>query len=114
MRTLAAITLFATLFGTSLATDVFTTPERGLYDAVIEAREMHRKGDSTPITIHLAPGTYTVEQTLVLRPEDSHLRIVGQKGDDGRCLSRITGGIHLGQWRKEGKLMVADVPEFHG
>ncbi len=114
MRTLAAISLLATIFGTTLAADVFTTPERGLYDAVVEAREMHRKGDSTPITIHLAPGTYTVEQTLVLRPEDSHLRIVGERGSDGRCLSRISGGIRLGQWRKEGKLMVADVPEFHG
>ena len=42
-----------------------------------------------------------------LRPEDSGLSI---KGTD----AVISGGINIADWKRQGKLMVADVPDFNG
>ncbi len=92
-----------------MATDIYTTPDRPLYEALVEARELHRSGDTSMISIHLADGCYSLEQTLVFRAEDSHTRLVG----DGEEVV-ISGGIELTGWKKQGKLWVCDVPEFHG
>ena len=102
--------------GELLATDVFTTPERTLREAIVEAREMHRLGDSTIITIHLAPGTYSIEQTLTLRPEDSRIRIVGETDADGNCLSRISGAVALTPQAKRAtkETWCYTIPQFHG
>ncbi len=110
MRNLLTFSLLLVCFSTALASDVFTTPDRPLYEAIIEAREMHRLGDTSCITIHLAPGQYTLEQTLVLRPEDSRIRLVGS--NDGKTI--LSGGMELKGWKKQGNLMVCDVPEFNG
>ena len=42
-----------------------------------------------------------------LRPEDSGLTIEGDN-------AIISGGIHITGWKKRGKLLVADVPDFNG
>lgn len=100
--------------GSLFASDVFTTPERPLYEAIKEAREMHRLGDTSLISIHLAAGDYLLEKSLTLRPEDSHIRLIGEKDDSYGGKTRIHGGIQLKGWRKQGKYMVCNVPEFHG
>ncbi len=113
MRYLSIISLLAVCFSTAFASDVSTTPERPLYEAILEAREMHRLGDTSHITIHLAPGLYNLEQTLVLRPEDNYLHIVGDSDPNGNS-PIISGGLRLTGWKRQGNLMVCDVPEFHG
>ncbi len=90
------------------AADLFITPDSSLADAVRRAREMRRKGEAAAVTIHLAAGTYSLYEPLRLRPEDSGLRIVGESG------AVVSGGMPVGGWRKEGRLLVADVPDFNG
>jgi len=91
----------------TLAADITVTPDSSLHDAIRRAREMRRLGTATTVTIHLAPGTYQLYEPLRLRPEDSGLTIKG----DGAVIS---GGIHITQWHRQDKLMVADVPDFNG
>jgi hypothetical protein len=87
--------------------DIHITPDSSLADAVRKAREMRRLGTATEVTIHLAAGTYFLYEPLRLRPEDSGLSI---KGTD----AVISGGINIADWKRQGKLMVADVPDFNG
>ena len=89
------------------ATDIHITPDSSLADAVRKAREMRRLGQAQEITIHLAAGTYQLYEPLRLRPEDSGLNIVGEK-------AIISGGIEIKNWKKQGKFLVAEVPDFNG
>ena len=89
------------------ATDIFITPDSSLADAVRKAREMRRLGQAQQVTIHLATGTYQLYEPLRLRPEDSGLIIEGKD-------AIISGGINITGWKKQGKLLVADVPDFNG
>ena len=59
------------------------------------------------MTIHLSAGTYYLYEPLRLRPEDSGLTILGEN-------AVISGGMEIKDWRKEGKFLVADVPDFNG
>ncbi len=89
------------------AADIFITPDSSLSDAVRKAREMRRLGKASETTIHLAAGTYYLYEPLRLRPEDSGLTIEGAG-------AVISGGIRIDGWKKQGKLLVADVPDFNG
>ena len=89
------------------AADIYITPDSSLADAVRHAREMRRLGQATDVTIHLATGTYFLYEPLRLRPEDSGLTIAGNN-------AVISGGLKITNWKKQGKLMVADVPDFNG
>ena len=89
------------------AADIRITPDSSLADAVRHAREMRRLGQATDVTIHLATGTYFLYEPLRLRPEDSGLTIAGNN-------VVISGGLKITNWKKHGKLMVADVPDFNG
>lgn len=89
------------------AADIHITPDSSLVDAVRKAREMRRLGQATDVTIHLAPGTYFLYEPLRLRPEDSGLTIAGNN-------AVISGGLKITNWKRQGKLMVADVPDFNG
>ena len=89
------------------AADIFITPDSSLVDAVRKAREMRRLGKATEVTIHLAEGTYFLYEPLRLRPEDSGLTIEGNN-------AVISGGLPISGWKKQGKLLVADVPDFNG
>ena len=91
----------------ALAADIHVTPDSSLADAVRKAREMRRLGQTTEVTIHLGSGTYQLYEPLRLRPEDSGLRIVGEN-------AVVSGGISITEWRQEGRLLVADVPDFNG
>ena len=87
--------------------EIFITPDSSLADAVRQAREMRRLGQANEVTIHLAAGTYYIHEPLRLRPEDSGLTISGSQ-------AVISGGMQIKGWRKQGKLLVADVPDFNG
>ena len=99
------ITLFGCLH--MQGAEIFVTPDSSLADAVRRAREMRRLGQAHEVTIHLAAGTYYIYEPLRLRPEDSGLIISGSQ-------AVISGGMQLKGWRKQGKLLVADVPDFNG
>ena len=89
------------------AADIRITPDSSIANAVRHAREMRRLGQATDVTIHLAPGTYFLYEPLRLRSEDSGLTIAGNN-------AVISGGLKISNWKKQGKLMVADVPDFNG
>ena len=99
--------LFVSCGMMSFATDITITPDSSLANAIRKAREMRRLGKATEVTIHLAPGTYQLYEPLRLRPEDSGLTIKGEH-------AVISGGMKITGWKKQGKLMVADVPDFNG
>ncbi len=87
--------------------DFYVTPDSSLTDAVRKAREMRRLGQGGPVTIHLSKGVYQLYEPLRLRPEDSGLTIEGSD-------AVISGGIKILEWKRQGKLLVADVPDFNG
>ena len=89
------------------AAEIRITPDSSLTDAIRKAREMRRKGQVSEVTIHLLAGTYYLYEPLRLRPEDSGLTIQGEK-------AVISGGMEITQWKRQGKLLVADVPDFNG
>ena len=97
------------------AADIYITPDSSLQDAVRKAREMRRLGQASEVTIHLAAGVYPLYEPLRLRPEDSGLRIVGVTTPDGKPSgTTISGGLRITGWKRQGKLLVADVPDFNG
>ena len=87
--------------------DFYITPDSSLAETIQKAREAKRLGKATAVTIHLSAGTYYLYEPLRLRPEDSGLTILGEN-------AVISGGMEIKDWRKEGKLLVADVPDFNG
>lgn len=89
------------------AADIYITPDSSLTDAVRKAREMRRLGQAQEVTIHLGAGTYQLYEPLRLRPEDSGLTIEGHN-------AVVSGGMEIKNWKKQGKLLVADVPDFNG
>ncbi len=91
-------------------------PKATLTMALRQAREMRRlesPGIVGGITIHLLKGTYNVYEPIFVRPEDSGTptspTIITSDGD-----AWISGGVKIDKWKREGKLMVADVPLFNG
>ena len=80
------------------------TIERALQEArLVKMRHMA----DNPI-LELQPGTYRLTQPIIIRPEDKWLTMEAM-GD-----VVITGGVQIKGWRKQGKLWVADVPEWNG
>ena len=91
----------------AMAADISITPDSSLQDAVRKAREMRRLGKANEVTLHLSAGTYYLYEPLRLRPEDSGLRIEGNG-------AVITGGMPITDWKRQGKYLVASVPDFNG
>ena len=91
----------------SHAADITITPDSSLADAVRKAREMRRLGQATEVTIHLSAGTYHLYEPLRLRPEDSGLTLEGEN-------VVISGGLPITDWKRQGKLLEADVSDFNG
>lgn len=89
------------------AAEIHITPDSSLTDAVRKAREMRRLGQAAEVTIFLQAGTYYLYEPLRLRPEDSGLTIEGTD-------AVISGGMKITGWKRQGKLLVADVPDFNG
>ena len=89
------------------AAEIRITPDSSLADAVRKAREMRRLGKAADVTIHLQAGTYFLYEPLRLRPQDSGLTIEGED-------AVISGGMKITGWKRQGKLLVADVSDFNG
>ena len=104
-RLLGIIALFCCM--NTHAAEIRITPDSSLVDAVRKAREMRRLGQATDVTIHLQAGTYYFYEPLRLRPQDSGLTIEGTD-------AVISGGMKITGWKRQGKLLVADVPDFNG
>lgn len=93
------------------AKPTFIDVQPGAYtieQALQDAREARRKDNAKNVIVRLAPGTYRLNQPIVVRPEDSGTQIVS----DGNAV--VSGGVAITGWRKQGKLWVADVPQFNG
>ena len=96
-----------------------TSPETAkatLTSALRQAREMRRlnaPGVEEGVPIHMADGVYPLYEPVFVRPEDSGTptspTVITSTG--GACLS---GGVRIDGWKKQGKLLVADVPMFNG
>ena len=104
-RLLGIIALFCCM--NTHAAEIRITPDSSLTDAVRKAREMRRLGKATEVTIFLQAGTYYLYEPLRLRPEDSGLTIEGKD-------AVVSGGMKITGWKRQGKLLVADVPDFNG
>mgnify|MGYP002521920621 FL=1 len=93
----------------AFATDITVKPgPYAIEQALQQAREERRLNKAEDICIRLQPGTYRLNQSIIVRPEDNGTRIVA----DGKAV--ISGGVRISGWKKQGKLYVADVPEFNG
>ncbi len=91
------------------AADIYVDPgPYSIEKALQDAREQRRLGGTPEVTIHLNGGTYRLRQPIAVRPEDSGTTIVA----DGNAV--ISGGVRIGNWRRQGRLWVADAPEFNG
>ncbi len=88
--------------------DGFEKPLSSISMAIRKAREIRRNGKTDSIIIHIVKGTYRLYEPIFIRPEDSKLKIVGDPG------TVISGGIEVTGWKRDGKLWVADVPDFNG
>ena len=94
------------------------TPKATLSAALRQAREMRRlnaAGIENGINIILKGGTYEQYEPLYVRPEDSGtaqspITISGAAGEK----VIVSGGVKITNWKKSGKLLVADVPDFNG
>lgn len=94
------------------------TPKATLTSALRQAREWRRTGDSRVqggITIYMEGGTYALHEPVFIRPEDSGSQesptVIRSVAGEEVVLS---GGMHIRNWEKQGKLWVADVPTFNG
>ncbi len=76
-------------------------------------RRLNAPGVEEGVTIHMADGVYPLYEPVFVRPEDSGTptspTVITSTG--GACLS---GGVRIDGWKKQGKLLVADVPMFNG
>lgn len=95
-----------------------SAPKATVSAALRQAREMRRlnsQGIENGINIILKRGTYNLYEPLYVRPEDSGTpqspTII--RGEENEKVT-ISGGVKLSNWKKSGKLLVADVPDFNG
>ena len=94
------------------------SPKATLTSALRQAREWRRTEDNRiqgGITIYMEGGTYAFHEPVFIRPEDSGTKesptVIRSVGDEK---VRLSGGISINGWKKQGKVWVADVPAFNG
>ncbi len=93
-------------------------PKATISAALRQAREMRRLNApeiENGIHIILKAGTYNLYEQIYVRPEDSGTPqsptiICGEENQK----VIISGGLKINNWKKSGKLLVADVPDFNG
>lgn len=133
IKKLLASFLLASLSGiTAYAADIYvspsgndlndgskTSPLKTLRMALRNARNLRRLNDpsiESGITIHVADGQYNLYEPLYVRPEDSGTAtsptIIKGEGAQGSVV--LNGGVKINGWKRQGKLLVADTPEFNG
>lgn len=103
--------MLSEVVGATASSDVVIDVEPGPFTiekALQEARLRRLHGEDIRPVIRLHAGVYRLVQPIILRAEDRHVTITG---DDGAVIS---GGVSISGWRRQGKLWVADVPEWNG
>ena len=110
IKTLFTITCLALCQAAgTMAADIVVTPgDYAIENALQQAREERRLNGTANIRIVLTEGVYHLFQPIMVRAEDSGISMVAQ-GD-----VTVSGGVSIAGWRKQGKLYVADAPEFNG
>ncbi|WP_073345170.1 right-handed parallel beta-helix repeat-containing protein [Bacteroides congonensis] len=94
------------------------SPKATLTSALRQAREWRRTGNERVrggITIYMEEGTYALYEPVFIRPEDSGTKespTVIRAAADKKVI--LSGGIRINDWKKQGKVWVADVPAFNG
>ena len=94
------------------------SPKATLTSALRQAREWRRTGDNRVlggITVYMEGGVYSLYEPVFIRTEDSGTKgaptvIRSVRGED----AVLSGGVSIRNWKKQGKLWVADVPMFNG
>lgn len=110
--------IYVSTSGNDKNTGTESAPKATLRAALRQAREMRRlnaEGIENGINIIMREGTYCFYEPLYIRPEDSGTTqspttICGANGEK----VVISGGVEIKNWKKSGKLFVADVPDFNG
>lgn len=94
------------------------SPKATLTAALRQAREWRRTEDDRVqggITVYMEGGMYALYEPVFIRPEDSGTKesptVIRSAVDEKVVLS---GGIRIKNWKRQGKLWVADVPAFNG
>lgn len=113
-----AVDIYVSPTGKDHNSGTVESPLSSLAAALRQAREIRRLHEGTlqeSIRIIMQEGVYPLYETVFIRPEDSGTAdsptiIEGETGKD----VTFSGGISIGNWKKAGKLWVADVPEFNG
>lgn len=115
---IAATEIWVSVKGNDNNTGSKDSPKATLHSALRLAREWRRTNNKCikdGVTICLDSGTYFLYESLFIRPEDSGTEetpLVIKGVGDSDCI--ISGGVELKNWKKKGKLYVADVPDFNG
>jgi hypothetical protein len=95
------------LYAGGTPTDFYAKQGESLNDVLRRVREARRLEGVGSARVHLQKGIYRLYEPLFVRHEDSYTTFVG----DGTVIS---GGVSIGGWKKQGKLWVADTPDFNG
>jgi len=93
-------------------------PKATLAAGLRQAREYRRlktQGIENGIQIILKSGVYSFYEPLFIRPEDSGTAQLPTiiRGEEGGKVA-LSGGVQITNWKKSGKLWVADTPAFNG
>lgn len=95
-----------------------SAPKATLSAALRQARELRRlnsEGIEHGIRIIMNEGTYAQYEPVFVRPEDSGTSQSPTTicGTEGKKVI-LSGGVKISDWKKNGKLWVANVPDFNG
>ena len=91
----------------TLQVDVHPGPftiEKALQE--VRLQRMQHPCDHAVLRLH--SGTYRITQPIIIRPEDAGITLEA----DGEVT--INGGVSITGWKKQGKVWVANVPEWNG
>ena len=110
-RRLLTVAALMTAIAVKAADSIVIHVQPGVFtieQALQQARLSRLQGENSYPTLMLTTGIYRLSQPVILRPEDSHTRIIAEAG------VVLDGGVRINGWRRQGKLWVADVPEWNG
>ena len=111
--------IYVSPLGNDTCQGTVLAPVASYQQALRLAREKRRAGwDEGAIIIDYSdtPERFLLTEPICIRPEDSGtpeapLVVTGNSSIEG---SELSGGMPITRWKRQGKLLVADVPEWNG
>ncbi len=103
--------LISTILASAQEKEIIVEPGTfSLEKALHQARALKISGEATVVTLRLQPGTYNLNKTIILRPEDSHTHF------EGADSVFISGGVQISGWkqRRRSTIWEAPLPYFCG